>query len=439
MWSEANLIVPQIPFRSSDSTFEAVYFKNPAEKTINLQSHFDQLGDTDPVSVVMPRFDDPYLSPLLQRYQHLISKGEPIKMDSLKSVKHHRDKRSQVISYLTAEDATDYGLDKKIYSYPVNTFIAGNCEENPLVSKESRQNSFRKKHHLSEITVLNPDGRRYVYGLPVYNIMQKEVSFSVSKEKANLNSGLVEYDAGLDNSVNNNKGKDRFYNAEQLPAYAHSFLLTAIVSPDYVDKTGDGITDDDMGDAVKFNYTRIYGQSNPYKWRTPYAPNKATYNEGLKTDTSDDKGSYIYGEKEVWYLHSLESKTMIATFTLDDGQHETDKRKDAFGVLGENGGLNNAQSLRRLKRIDLYSKADFVKNKDKARPIKSVLFEYSYELCPENPSSINNAGKLTLKKIWFTYNGIEKEPGNPNRYPRITTRIWDQKMSPQKRIIRNMM
>ncbi|MBW7893432.1 MAG: hypothetical protein H3C48_20945, partial [Chitinophagaceae bacterium] len=36
LWRESNLMTPQIPFRSSDSTFEAVYFKNPAEKTINL-------------------------------------------------------------------------------------------------------------------------------------------------------------------------------------------------------------------------------------------------------------------------------------------------------------------------------------------------------------------------------------------------------------------
>src|SRR5579862_1407501 len=90
---------------------------------------------------------------------------------------------------------------------------------------------------------------------------------------------------------------------EQLPAYAHSFLLTGILSPDYVDVTGDGISDDDIGDAVKFSYSKTAGIGNPFGWRAPYATGKATYSEGLRTDNRDDKGHYIYGAKELWYLH----------------------------------------------------------------------------------------------------------------------------------------
>ncbi len=423
VWKANNLMALQIPFKESDSSFEAVYFKNPAEKSISLQNYFEKIGDTDPVMAVMNDFDDPVLTPFLQRYKNLLPAGNKIKIDSSKTLKLNRDKRSQTISYLTAGEASLFGLEKNIRSFPVNTFFAGKCEEELCTSPWqincshkiipiNRITPLRKKHHLSEITVLNADGKRYVYGLPVYNTVQKEVSFSVDPQTADLATGQARYSAGEDNSVHNNKGKDNFYSAEQLPGYAHSFLLTGIVSADYVDKTGDGITDDDMGDAVKFNYTRIYGDDIPFRWRTPFAENKAIYHEGLKTDNSDDKASYLYGEKEIWYLHSLESKTMIAAFILNDPE-KGETRKDAFGAKGENGGRDEQQVLRYLKQIDLYSKADLIKNETNARPVKTVHFEYTYELCDGNPSSVSDGGKLTLKRIWFTYNKNDKGRKNP--------------------------
>lgn len=421
-WTEGNLLCNQLPFKEADSSFEAVYFKNPAEKTINLQSYYDKLGDTDPVLPLMSINDDPTLSPFIQRYKNLLPYGNKIKVDALQTIKRHRDKRSQVISYLTAADAALFGLDKNIFIYPVNTFFAGKCglpvcnDPDPhhcnAIAIESRTTPVRKKHHVSEITVLNADGRRYVYGLPVYNILQKDVSFSVDQNDADIQTGLVTYSPGVDNTTRNTKGKDNFYGAEELPPYAHSFLLTGIVSPDYTDKTGDGITDDDMGDAVKFNYSRIYGNDNAFRWRAPFAQNSATYNEGLKTDNSDDKGSYIYGQKEIWYLHSIESKSMIATFTLNDPR-KGELREDAYGAKGENGGTDQQQPLRYLKQIDLYSKSDYIKNHGAAKPVKTVHFEYSYELCRGVPSSSSGKGKLTLKKIWFTYNKNDKGQRNP--------------------------
>src|SRR5690606_19271612 len=74
-WTEGNLMALQLPFKGSDSSFEAVYFKNPAEKTINLQSYYDRLGDTDPVLSIMSANDDPTLSPFIQRYKNLLPYG----------------------------------------------------------------------------------------------------------------------------------------------------------------------------------------------------------------------------------------------------------------------------------------------------------------------------------------------------------------------------
>jgi hypothetical protein len=292
-----------------------------------------------------------------------------------------------------------------LYPPAVDTFAVSN-----YMVQEKRVNSFRKSNHISEIDVLNNDGRRYVYGIPVYNLRQKETTFSVDKNKGNVTTGLVRYShdtVGADNTAGgNHQGKDNYYTSEEIPAYAHSFLLTGILSPDYVDLTGNGISDDDKGDAVKFNYSKICGIGHPYKWRAPYTSDSATYNDGLKTDSRDDKGNYAYGEKELWYLHTIESKTMIATFV-------TENRSDLFPI-DENGHVIGDSLGKRLKEINLYSKADFIQNGTAAVPVKTVHFEYSYELCPgANQNTTPGNGKLTLKKVWFTYNGNDKGKQNP--------------------------
>lgn len=273
---------------------------------------------------------------------------------------------------------------------------------------EKRITGMRKANHISQIEVLSPDGKRNIYGLPVYNIKQKETSFAVKNENGNAQEGLVSYDHGTDNTVKNTNGNDWFFSSEETPAYPHSFLLTGIVSPDYQDLTGNGISDDDPGNAVKFNYTKTAGISDPFKWRTPYSTG-ANYNEGLKSDTRDDKGSYVYGEKEIWYLNSIESKNMVATFVLGD-------RKDQQPIAENGQKIAGSGQSKRLEEINLYTKADFMKYNTAATPVKTVHFEYSYELCKgyNNTSVDSISGKLTLTRIWFTYNGNRK--GRKNAY-----------------------
>src|SRR5207302_6866934 len=137
--------------------------------------------------------------------------------------------------------------------------------------------SFRKGHHLSELSVVKPDGVRYVYGIPAYNVEQKEATFAVAGS-GDCSTGLVTYDAG-DNSIANTKGTDNYFDRTTTPAYAHSYLLTAVLSPDYADRTGDGVSDDDAGTAVKINYTRLY---DDFRWRVPFGLKTASFNEGLK-------------------------------------------------------------------------------------------------------------------------------------------------------------
>ncbi len=554
-WIDENALGKTVQFRKNSGLYEAVYFRNPGEKSINSKAFYEAIGGDD---VVAPDLYQATLSSAtitatnyLNRYSNKSLVGKTA-ISSANVAKQERDKRSQVISYLTAADAETVSTSKYIESYALNNFRLASCptafpnptgqghglyqevwhnqflegptystgtdtladnldagegvsvrwtgkveapvtgrykftmtindgitlwlndtliangdhHDNPIVgyanlvagekyrikieyagwgnpnyyqirweypghsasiipkqylyapgeeplyfvdgivTKEKRVNSFRKPNHLSEIDVLNADGRRYVYGIPVYNLKQKEVSFAINKSGGNALTSLASFAAGTDNSTSNDKGRDNYFSSEEIPAYAHSFLLTGILSPDYVDLTGDGISDDDLGDAVKFNYTRTADINAPYKWRAPYVKDRVTYNEGLKTDSRDDKGNYVYGEKELWYLNSIQSKNMVAAFFLEN-------RTDLL-EMNENGTLkNNPGKPKLLRKIALYNKADFLLKDTFAVPVKTVHFEYSYELCRGVNNPTVSLGKLTLKKIWFSYNGNNKGQQNP--------------------------
>jgi hypothetical protein len=417
-WVKENSLRGNLRFRNNDTTFESVYFRNPGEKTINARAYYNAIGGDDLVRI---NLGSGLITP--QATNNFSRFNEQQKVYATSSitnttVKKERDKRTQVFAYLNAEEASLVGLDSMINIYPENVFFAGNCDTIrcaettcDTLKREPRINDYRKAHHISEVIILNPDGKRYVYGIPAYNTKQTEVSFSVDKTQGNLSTGIAGYDTISDDSTTNNKGKDNFFSKEELPPFAHSYLLTGIVSADYTDVKGDGISDDDNGDAVKFNYSRVFSKKNPYKWRTPFHNATAGYSENLRTDKSDDKAHYVYGEKEIWYLNSVESKTMIATFTLGAS---TEARLDGRGAAGEDGGRDDNQKLRYLKRIDLYSKADFIKNGVNAKPVKTVHFAYSYKLCKGNPGSdYLTTGKLTLDTIWFSYNGNNKGKKNP--------------------------
>jgi hypothetical protein len=312
--------------------------------------------------------------------------------------KQTKEKQLSPFNYLTAAEASLHGLSQQILSYPENEIVIEGCASTGNVQSIARVGDYRKKHHLSEIVNTTSDGRRAIYGIPVYNTHQEEVSFSVQSDDSKRAGGSIPYDPDSDAKAgSNNKGRENYVSRQITPAYATGHLLTAVLSGDYQDRTGNGVTDDDPGTAIRFNYRKLPAL---YKWRTPYGAGESGYNEGLISDKLDDKGSYSYGTKEIWYTHSIESKTMVAQFITED-------RQDAFGVAGPEGGKEPAVALKRLKEIRLYSKSDIRANSGditKCIPVKTVHFEYTYSLIKGLPSAADNpTGKLTLRKIYFTY------------------------------------
>jgi hypothetical protein len=400
-WQVDNDFATYVGFRSAQANninYEPFYIKKIGEKTVNDTNYYNSVASTSPMYVRLDRYGSDVFAKNILNYNY------GAKMVSTNPTKTRREKRNQCTSLLTAQEATYFGLDRCIKSYPFNknVFDSG-CYSSKQFDTIPR--STWPAHHISEVTVTNPDGKRYVYGTPAYNTYQEETTFAVNGNSSPSYStdsvNLVKYTEGTDNGTNNPEGRDNYFNQQILPPYAHSYLLTGVLSPDYVDLTGNGITDDDLGEAVKINYTQIYSQTKPYRWRTPYEKDTASYQMGLLSDVLDDKGNYIYGNKEIWYVHSIESKTMVAQFILES-------REDGLGVKDNNGGRDATQKLQRLKEINLYSKADLIKNGYKAVPIKTVHFVYDYSLCPGTPNSIADTngvhnGKLTLKKVYFTY------------------------------------
>ncbi len=276
----------------------------------------------------------------------------------LNPTQYTRKKRAKAIQYRTVGEASQ--LDGA--SYP---------QDNNLIH---------------DFTVTDENGTRNVYGEPLYNKTYKEVTYATDNDSI-LKKRIVclSSEATMDNSA----GTDHFYSSKELSPYAHTYLLTAILSPDYVDLDGNNVpSNNDLGYWVKFSYDKKYSLANSYKWRMPYK--KANLSPGYLSNKNDNKASYIYGEKEVAYVNRIETKTHVAKFHMSP-------RQDGLGASDELGSSIGTQTLYQLDSISLYAKTDTI------NPIKTAHFVYTRELCQGTENSSSLGGKLTLKELYFTF------------------------------------
>lgn len=411
--STDNELAAKFAFKSpvKGTLYEAAYFKPAGERSVEGDTTlFESVGKFAVIDAKLERdvndkFKVRALPTLRVGANYQTNKSVPNQL-----YRNQRDKRNQSISYLTAEDASIAGLQTYIQDYTLNNFTSS------AYTELSRVNGHRKSKHISEITSTREDGIRYVYGVPAYNIKQQDYHFSVNNAK-DCKTGLVTY-TSVERSKNNSSGRDNFYSMEETPPYAHSYLLTAVLSNDYSDVDAIiGPSSGDLGSYTKFNYSKIH---NNYKWRLPYADgqaNRANSNAGLLSDKKDDKASVIYGEKEIWNLHSIESKTYVAQFYYSD-------RNDGLAARDIDVATGGTiQKLVKLDSIKLYSKLDIERyGAAAAVPIKQVTFKYNYKLCKGVPNNIDGiSGKLTLEKIYFTYGNSQKGRFSPYVFEYKTT------------------
>jgi len=322
-----------------------------------------------------------------------------------------RTPRNTVVQAFTMEQLKNEGVFphfRQRYSKdPANAYDL--TEQTEVLSRLNRP-----AHHYGGFEGISPEGTRYIYGLPAYNEKTVETSYSVA-----VNNSGNPYPGSVVNATRNGKGGinydiyEKHLDRKETPPYAHAYLLTSVLGADYVDVTNDGVSDDDLGYWVRIGYVNTHDKTQPYKWRAPFRG--GNFVEGLLSYNQDDKGAYNYGERENWYVSTIETKSHVAEFYISP-------RADALGALEEVVSLSESISPEvlaksyKLDSIKLYTKQErYVSGSLNAAaiPIKSVYFQYAgyagpYENTPElcrMPSGLFNApsgrGKLTLMSVWF--------------------------------------
>ncbi|MDY8138480.1 hypothetical protein [Aquimarina sp. 2201CG5-10] len=384
-WEDNNRALGKFVETENDNNhlaYEPSYFKMIGEQTVDNEENLykTQLSGNDPMKLKITggKFNRK-TAPVFQ-----IKKTEdngtiqyPEKQITTQNFKRtKRDLRNQNIQKVTQEEA----------------------ETDPMILYRSND---AIKHHTAGMKILKPDGSTYVYGEAAYNNKKVEATFDVSgRSDIDCTDGTVGFSSIQNNnpligqfSGNSSEFSDRYLNRITTPAYAHSYMLTSVLSSDYEDVDNNGPTPNDLGAYTLFTYDLA---DTDYKWRVPYDATKASYNEGLKSDEDDQKANYLYGEKELKYISKIETKTHVAIFHLSN-------REDARGAIGETNDEGVAGYMKKIDKISLYSKPEYDESGDAASAIKEAHFEYKYDLCKGVPNNLAGNGKLTLDKVYFTY------------------------------------
>lgn len=369
----SNRLLPNVDFNNlTGSLSEKVYFKNPSDVMFNANPIY-QLSGIKPIAPILSHI--PYWGGQTKESKINVEENElSITRDNF--LNSNRDKRLDVIYYLNAKETQEKGFQQFISSYKLNEFSNGQVTYLPRVAPN------RPENQLSEMICLKPDGQKYVFNIPAINNEKREFSYSINDNEVDnsyeTNRVVNQFSATFDG------GKDGYLSVTHTPAYAHAFLLGSVLSPNYIDVDANGPSVNDLGDYVKFNYSLL--DSNFY-WRSNNSLEKVGADKGNVADERDAKAFYSEGTKEIWLIHSIESKNEVARFYYSN-------REDAFDLKDPN------KKLQKLDSILIFSMAEL--NKPIPMPLKKVYFQYddANPLC-KGIFNNNSLGKLTLNKVYF--------------------------------------
>ncbi len=356
--------------RPNDILYEPYYFKATGESSTDASNELNYIGGDNPVRMDIQDYgkSNGKLSPK--------NSSVPITQTNSFNVSEQRESRNTVI-------------------LPVKNSDIGNGTSTSEFYIEGYARDVHPEEHFAGYISTNTSGVRYVYGLPTYNTKQVECQFSV-KAPDSYNPNRISIASKKDKPDYNIPRTDQYYNRTETPAYAHAYLLTSVLGTDYMDTDNIlGPSDGDLGYWVKFTYEK---KVENFKWRAPYVG--ANYSKGYHNLDSDDKASYVYGEKEVWYLKSVETKSHIAIF---ETSHREDGRGAVYEIQNKGDNLSTAARLQKLDNIKLYIKSTYQAQGASATPLTTIHLEYNYALCPDVENNLAGEGKLTLKKLWFTH------------------------------------
>ncbi|MBS1636297.1 MAG: hypothetical protein JST26_10295 [Bacteroidetes bacterium] len=312
----------------------------------------------------------------------------------------NRSGRSSFIGYHTNDEMNRTANGNRVRAYENAAAI------NSMASVSSFRNNYGSQ--IGEFATVNEDGNTYVYGLPVTSKNERNLSYDM-QGATQVSNRFIAYKS-------TNGTNKMMVGTESLDPYATSYLLTQITTPDYVDRKMDGPSPDDFGGYTKFEYEKLTdagGNPTTYHWRMPYQG--FYYNGGDISNPGDDMGSFSSGDKEVYYLKRIVTKTHIAEFV-------TSFRADGIEAASEAQAcyLTTARGTNKLKKLDainLYTNNNGITGK----LIKTVRFKYDYSLCSGVPNNDGSAGglgtgKLTLTNVWFEYEGVVPAKVSPYQF-----------------------
>ena len=410
---------------------ESIYYKSHGETTTTSLIEMAYIGGEEPVT------GEIYGNGFVGNY----------KMSEISSISNERNEaervgRNNLIHKLTNDEINDFhsfgndlqrsygGLDDAdnyIHEYEIFYYDWGDSYDwttsySPYSGDPTSYLS-RKKHpkHNAGYKVLDQSGSSYVYGLPTYNNKTIEEVFSVqgANNYDNCNPSIpIPLDNGeVDYKIPNTY---KYHSKRETPGYATSYLLTSILGADYIDIDNNGPSDGDKGYWVRMDYVKY---ASNYKWRSPFKD--AMYIKGSVSTLEDDKAMYTYGEKEVWYMNRLETKTHIAIFELSE-RRDNFEVKEQYNTGNGSACLDNKSGLK-VEKIHLYEKKEYEAKGALAIPIQTVHFVYDYSLCEGIPNFRNisqsaehvvgtHTGKLTLKELYITYEGNERGKLTPYKF-----------------------
>jgi hypothetical protein len=305
---------------------------------------------------------------------------------------------------------------------------------------------------INGIKITHKDGAKSNYNQAVYT--KNEAQLSIGLPKNQDGSYLVTNSLNFDDPMKNKT----VVGSKTDQMYASTYLLTSNTTVNYVDLDNNGPSQKDFGGWTKFAYKQAWGGLGQwYRYRSPY--NGLSYHNGKTLDVRDQTGSMSSGDKEIYYLKCIETKSHIAFFVTNKTAAATFTANFPIGDYGflysngqpistvttniigsgtqRNDGLDakevdittgmdlaaesltakGTHDLEKLERIVLFAKSDL------SIPLTSTYFEYDYSLCQGIPNTLASAGapakekgKLTLKRVWTESNGVNRSRIAPYQF-----------------------
>ncbi len=333
-------------FHSSEmgSDFEPFYLKSSSDMAadLNWQANSTKIGGDEPIKLAIDNteyFSESDINQAAQNSTAPLSKKLGKRFEGFYELE---DLQGNVINTLTPNPNTNDGklTERKTKTSPIvtvtNKMLQSNtsailpeynvsyysAQQNATLNQStynsltslSRNNE--KPNLIGGYTSLTADGARYVYGLPVKNQVQYDVSYSYDGEiqpcdkTVGINASTGNDFEGYE--IPHQNGQENYLNIKKLPAYPYSHLLTSVLGSDYVDKTQDGITDDDYGYWMKVEYVKT---SDNFIWKTPFEGANAI--RGLSSSISDDKAAFTTGKREQFYPAKIVTKVTKQSLSMN--------------------------------------------------------------------------------------------------------------------------